>query len=125
MTHAQRSGVRSSRDEQHWTVPPWPKSATVHDVVDHFMRFTPCDTATDLERLTYYATYITALETAYKRSPGLERSAFVERWYRDLHDALLRCLERYRLCCKQNENRGQSWTAPERTGTPTDAEESL
>ncbi|MGX7828722.1 hypothetical protein ACTG9Q_26865 [Actinokineospora sp. 24-640] len=102
-TRAPRSGVLSPHSAQHWTVPPWPRSANVHDVVDHFIRFTLRDGATDLERLTYYETYVAALETAREHSAGLERSAFVQRWYHDLHDALLRCLEQYRLRCEENE----------------------
>lgn len=104
-------------------VPPWPRSASVHDVVDHFMRFALRAGATDLERLTYYEAYVAALEAARGHSAGLLGSAFAERWYQDLRDALLRCLERYRLRCKENADSEQSRSVPERTSTPTDGEE--
>ncbi|MGX7824574.1 hypothetical protein ACTG9Q_05740 [Actinokineospora sp. 24-640] len=71
-------------------------------MVDHFMLSTLPDSATDLERLAYYEAYVAALEVARERSAGLERSAFAERWYRDLHGALVRCVEQYRLRCKEN-----------------------
>ncbi|MGX7827984.1 hypothetical protein ACTG9Q_23130 [Actinokineospora sp. 24-640] len=101
MTHASSGSLRSLRDQQYWMVPAWPRLANVHDVVDHFMRFTPHDSATDLERLAYYETYVAALKIAREHSTGLPGSAFAERWYHDLHDALLRCVERYRLRCKE------------------------
>ncbi|MGX7829088.1 hypothetical protein ACTG9Q_28800 [Actinokineospora sp. 24-640] len=123
MTHAPGGGLRSLRNPEHWMVPPWPKSANAPEVVDHFMRFALRDDPTDLERLTYYEAYVGALETAHEHSTGLMRSAFSKGWYHDLHDALLRCVERYRQRCKETETCEQSWSAAERTSTPRDGEE--
>ncbi|MGX7829291.1 hypothetical protein ACTG9Q_29815 [Actinokineospora sp. 24-640] len=92
-------------------------------MVDHFMRFALLDGATDHEYFTYYEAYVAALEAARERNAGLERSAFTKRWYRDLHDALLRCVEQYRLRCKENTGPEADRRAvgragqPERTGT--------
>lgn len=106
MSHSPRSGIPSLRNPQHWMVPPWPRSANVHDVVGHFMRFALWDGATDLDHFTYYEAYVAALETAREHSMGLMGSAFGERWYHDLRDALLRCVEGYRLRCEENVRSG-------------------
>ena len=101
------TGVRSLRNPQRWMVPPWSPTANAPDLVGHFQRFALHGDATDLERLAYYEAYLAALEVSHEFSVGTPWwSPLAERWYRDLHSASSRCLESYRLRCKENENAG-------------------
>lgn len=86
------TGILNADKPGWWIVPPWPVGASLHEMVSHFLRFTPRNDASVTEKLAYYQGYLTALRTA----PTHElKYHFDWCWYEDLYAYIGRCVTRY------------------------------
>jgi len=75
-----------------WIVPPWSVSASVCEVVSHFLRFVPSDDASAAQKLAYYKGYLAVIEAV----PTQELTHhYIRRWYEDLRECIGRCVTRY------------------------------
>lgn len=75
-----------------WIVPPWSVSASVSEVVSHFLRFVPRDDASAAEKLAYYKGYLAVIEAV-----PTQKLPYPYGWrcYQKVRDCLSRCVAQY------------------------------
>jgi hypothetical protein len=86
------TGIPNADKPGWWVVPPWPAHASLCDVVNHFLRFSPRDNADTTEKLAYYKGYLTAMDAAPRHELKYH---YDEHWYEDLRDCIGRCVTIY------------------------------
>lgn len=83
------TGIPNADKPGWWVVPPWPVHASLCDVVNHFLWFTPRNNTSAAEKLAYYKGYLTAIDAAPRHE---RKDHWDERWYEDFRDCIGRCV---------------------------------
>ncbi|MGH3807409.1 MAG: hypothetical protein ACRDRU_12415 [Pseudonocardiaceae bacterium] len=83
------TGIPNADKPDWWIVPPWSAHASLCDVVNHFLFFSPKDNASITEKLAYYTGHLTAVDAAPRHELKYH---YTEHWYEDLRDCIGRCV---------------------------------